>query len=290
MYANARSRRGQEWFSQAEDCLRNAGLPISEALLTRDPKKLDQKVEQAIRKGTELVIVGGGDGTLSMVARHFANNQSTLGLLPLGTGNSLARDLTIVASVPEACKTILEGDTRPVDLGYIGDDYFVNVATVGLTTRIVMHLDDQAKKRFGRAAYLFALIDGLLRVQAFHAKITTPQESMEFETLQIVIGNGRYHAGPFPLAPDAAITEGKLSIYALATTNRAAFFRLAWALRTGRHVDLPEVHSASASEGRLETKPSRKVVVDGEIAEATPVDFKVAPGALKVRVPQGFQG
>lgn len=290
LYANSGSRRGQEWYEQAVETLRREGLEIKESELIQEPKRLDDKVAAAVKGGTPLVIVGGGDGTLSMVARHFVGSRSTLGLLPLGTGNAFARDLGIQASVPFASDVILKGQTRGIDLGQVGNDYFVNVVTVGLTARIVTELTDENKKRFGRAAYFIAMARGLAKVQAFRAKFSCPEKSLEFDTLQVVIGNGRYHAGPFPLAEDASITEGKLSAYALATTNRASFFKLAWALRSGRQAELPEVYSLATVGGRLETTPSRKVVVDGEISTKTPIDFKVVPQAIRVRVPADFEG
>ena len=290
VYANAKSRQGQEHFQQAVRDLKNEGLDIAEARLFRDVRILSECVQDAVREGTSLVIVGGGDGTMSSVVRHFVGTKSTMGVLPLGTGNAFARDLSIPFILPLACKTIAQGKTAQVDLGYAGNDYFVNVMTAGLTARIVVELKDQAKKRFGRAAYLFAMGRALARVRGFHAKLTTPEANMEFDTLQVVIGNGRYHAGPFPLAPDASITEGKLSMYALATTNRASFLKLAWKLRTGRQCELPEVFSLTTVGGQLETSPSRKVVVDGEIVGNTPIAFKVVPKAVSVRVPLEFRG
>lgn len=290
LYANSHSRRGQEWYQQAVETLKKEGMELRDSRLIDEPKELDRQVAAAVKAKTPLVIVGGGDGTLSLVARHFVGSDSTLGVLPLGTGNAFARDLSIVASVQDACQTILSGQTRGIDLGQVGDDYFINVMTAGLTARIVTELTDENKKRFGRAAYLFAMTRALAKVQAFHAVLSCPERRLEFETLQVVIGNGRYHAGPFPLAEDASITEGRLSVYALATTNRAAFLKLAWALRSGRQAELPEVYSVATVGGKLETTPIRKVVVDGEISRTTPIEFRVVPEAIRVRVPATFEG
>jgi len=289
VFANAKSRRGGESFQRALDLLKAAGVAVGESQLYRDPGALDKRVGEAVKKGARLVVVGGGDGTLSMVAKHFVKSESTLGVLPLGTGNAFARDLSIM-SLEKACETIAKGSDQRIDLGHAVNDYFVNVITAGLTARIASELNDDAKKRFGRAVYLFAMARGLSLVKAFHAKLTMVEETLEFDTLQIVIGNGRYHAGPFPLSPDASITEGKLSGYAMATTNRASFLKLAWKLRTGRQCDLPEVYSIWTEGGKLETWPARKVVVDGEISNRTPIEFKVVPKAISVRVPEEFKG
>ena len=281
---------GAEMFDGAVEELKLLGVDLQETTLFDDPNGLSNKVKDAAKRHAPLIIVGGGDGTLSLVARYFVGSESVLGVLPFGTGNAFARDLSIPVNVQEACKVIAEGKTEGIDLGYARDDYFINVITVGLSVRIAQELKGVAKKRFGKAAYLFAMARALALVKPFHAKLTTPERSLEFETLQVVIGNGRYHAGPFLLAEDARITEGKLSLYALATTNRAAFLKLAWAMRTGRQVELPEVYSVSTTGGRLETNPKRKVVMDGEIQFSTPVDFKIAPKAIQVRVPADFNG
>jgi diacylglycerol kinase family enzyme len=93
-----------------------------------------------------------------------------------------------------------------------------------------------------------------------------------------------------PIAPDASITEGKLSVYALMGKRKSQFLKLAWHLRTGKHVDLSEVFHVETTQGRLVTKPSKRVIVDGEIQFRTPVKFSIAPDVLKVMVPQDFKG
>jgi diacylglycerol kinase (ATP) len=289
LLVNAGSRNGDTWFQAAKACLSDE-LKLIDSRVDRDPKAIDRSCQQAVLQRVPLVIVGGGDGTLSLVARHFVGSDTVLGVLPLGTGNAFARDLAIPPTVEAACDVILNGKTEQVDLGHANNDYFVNVATVGLTTRIVRELTDEAKKRFGRAVYLYAMCRALTQVRPFRAKIVTPEGTLDFETLQVVIGNGRYHAGPFPLSPDASITDSRLAVYGLATTNKAALLRIAMYLPTGRHVELPEVQALSTTGGLLETEPIRNVTVDGQITFRTPLNFSVAPKAVRVRVPDSFRG
>jgi YegS/Rv2252/BmrU family lipid kinase len=236
------------------------------------------------------VIAGGGDGTFSAIARYFVNSQSVLGVLPLGTGNAFARDLGIPAQLETACEIVVNGKDAGVDLGYAGNDYFLNVATIGLTTKIAQALTVPMKRKWGRFVYAIAISQALRKVMPFQVRIETENGVDEFETLQLVLGNGRYHAGPFPLSPDASITEGKLTLYALATANKAAFLRLAMNLPTGRHVDLPEVHCQDTVGGTIITVPPMPVTVDGEVCMHTPMPFSVAPDAIRVRAPRSFEG
>ena len=290
LIVNTRSRRGREWLPRVEAALKDSSIRVCETWALRHPKAIMEKTQAAVASQTPLVIVGGGDGTLSSVARYFIGSCSTLGVIPMGTGNQFARDLGIVAEVEAACEVLANGKRTLVDVGIIGDHTFLNVATVGLTTRIAEELTVEAKRRFGRFVYVIALAHALQRVKPFRATIQTKETSQTFETLQIVIGNGRFHAGPFPLAPEARITSGRLVAYALKTTSRWELIRFGLNLPGGHHVELEDVTVLCTRGGRLVTSPPQKITVDGEIALRTPVDFGIKPLALPVMTPQEFAG
>lgn len=285
---NTHSRRGKEWYPQVLASLPKHGIVIEKAMALTNPKKLVKETRAAIAAGAPLVVVGGGDGTLGSVARHFIGSRSVMGVLPLGTGNQFARDLCIRVDVEAACEVIGAGKVTGVDVGFAGKDHFLTVATAGLTTLIAQELNEDAKRRLGRFVYLFALVRALRKLKPFHAKLETPEQSLEFDTIQVVIGNGRFHAGPFPLAPDAAITKGDLVVYALATRSRLELLRFALHLPGGHQGDLVEVPSFHTTGGLLTTTPIQKVTVDGEIVEKTPLQFGVRARALQVMVPQDF--
>ena len=285
---NTRSRRGQEWYPDVIATLPKHGIVIEKAMPFKDSKRMVQAVKDAIKAETPLIIVGGGDGTLGSMARHFIGSKSVMGVLPLGTGNQFARDLCIDANVETACEVIGSGKVTGVDVGFAGSDHFLTVATAGLTTLIAQELTNDAKRKLGRFVYVFALVRAIRRLRPFHAKLVTPQHTLEFDTIQVVIGNGRFHAGPFPLAPDAAITNGSLVVYALASRSRWELVRFALHLPGGHHVDLVEVPTFHTTGGTLTTSPIQKVTVDGEIAEKTPLTFGIRPRALQVMVPKDF--
>jgi hypothetical protein len=172
----------------------------------------------------------------------------------------------------------------PVDIATIDNDYFVNVATVGLTTKIAQALTNDAKRKYGRLVYLFAMARALGQTAPFRARLTLDGQDHEFETLQIVVGNGRYHAGPFRLSPDAGIRDGRLTMYALQTASKSAFIKLAVRLASGTQRDLGEVFGAEFTEGRLETTPAKRVTVDGEVGLRTPITFSCRPASVRVVV------
>ena len=290
LLVNTKSRRGQEWYEAVQEKFAVQGVEIELARSFEDMGELLRMVDEGIAAGVPIIACGGGDGTFSAVAPRFAGKETVLGVLPLGTGNAFARDLGIEADVDKATAIIAGGRTARVDAGTISGDYFVNVATAGLTTRIARNLTNENKKRFGRFVYALALWNGMRDVLPFRMKLTTDNGTTEFETLQTVIGVGRYHAGPLPLSEDSSITDGRLTVYALRAARKSAFLKMALRLPFGTQGDLDEVHSESCRSGTLETFPPVSVTVDGEVSARTPVDFAIAPGALRVLVPDDFRG
>lgn len=289
LLVNSRSRRGKEWFEPVRAALLEGGIKLVDAVAFRRPNQLVEAAKLHVESGVPMVIVGGGDGTFSSVARHFSHKKTILGVLPLGTGNSFARDLGIEASVEKASEVLLNGKIAQIDMGCIEGKSFLNVATIGVTTRIAQSLESGLKKYWGRAVYAVSLFKALREIEPFRVKLSFPNGEHDFESLQVVIGNGRFHAGPFPVAPDAHLDSGFLSVYALASSRKSAFFKMALRLFGGHHVDLPEVKAFRVREGRIEADPPQKLVVDGEVSKPTPAGFSVVSHALKVVVPEDWE-
>ena len=286
LIVNGKSRRGRDWFPPAEDALRQAGFDLELSQLVRRPDALARAVAGAIRSGIPLVCIGGGDGTISAVAGEFIGKDTALGIIPCGTGNAFARDLGIPINVQAAAQLIADGAPEQVDLGEANGKVFVNLATVGLSTLIAENLDAKAKKRFGRIAYLAALFKALAKGKRFQARIELPDQQHDFRSIQIVIGNGRFHAGPFPVTPEAGIQTGCLAGYSVNTSRKGVLLRYMLRLWLGRHVDMEEVVPFNAPHIKVWTQPVRRITVDGEIRLETPGEFRILPGAIRVMAPK----
>ncbi len=290
LIVNTKSRRGQEWFDQAQKELKAHGIEVEKAMRFQTIGELIAEGREAIERGVPLVIAGGGDGTFNALADLFVGKEAILGLLPLGTGNAFARDLGIDADVAKACDVIANGKVVSVDLGYANGTHFVNVATVGLTTRIAQNLTVDLKRKLGRFVYAVAIYRAMRKSKPFKATLETENGTREFECLQFVAGNGRFHAGPFPIAPDATITEARLNIYAVRGTSKLVLLKYALGLLGGRQTYLDEVYSEKCVGGKLTTHPRMAVTVDGEICARTPFEFHTVPKGMRVVTPQGFEG
>jgi diacylglycerol kinase family enzyme len=194
--------------------------------------------------------------------------------------------LDIPVDLAQACDVIARQERRQIDLGQVNDAYFVNHVAVGASTLVSRSLNPQAKRVLGKLAYLAAAFRAYIHVTSFRAELTMDGERSEFDTLQIVAGNGRHHAGPFLLSPEASLDSGKVVVYALESTDRRRLIELVRRLPSGDHVNMPDVKAYSGVTGSLRTNRSVRVSVDGEVGLRTPIEFSIVPQALTVFAPE----
>src|ERR687895_458780 len=133
LIVNARSRAGEKAFDKASRLLDSMGVEVGVSYALNDPARLAETVKEAVGEGHDPIILGGGDGSVSSTVDFLAHHEVTLGLLPLGTANDFARTLEIPSDIGEACQTIASGKVVDVDLGLAGNNFYVNVASVGLS-------------------------------------------------------------------------------------------------------------------------------------------------------------
>ena len=279
---NSNSRRGAEAGGAALAALRAEGVK----LVIAEPEDR-RSIDQAIREQAghvDLVVLGGGDGTMNAAAAALLDTQLPFAVLPLGTANDLARVLGIPTDPVAAARLVLRGRRNRIDLGRANDRLFFNIATIGLSARLARAMDKQTKRRFGALAYpITAVRIGLGR--PFHVLVRSAQGVMELDAIQIAVGNGRYHGGGIVVHEAAAIDDQLLHLYVLRPQSVGALLaRLPWLLR-GRHAVTSGVETLTGTEFAVETSERLPVNTDGELTTHTPVRFSVIPEAVEVCVP-----
>jgi YegS/Rv2252/BmrU family lipid kinase len=279
---NTRSRRGGESFAASVDALRAGGLEVL-ALRLGSPGELDRAIREHAAL-VDLVVVGGGDGTMNAAAQALLAVGLPFGVLPLGTANDLARVLEIPREPEAAARVVLGGRRRRIDLGRANDRLFFNIATMGLSARLAKAMRAADKRRFGALAYaITAARVGLGR--PFVATIRTPEGEQRVKAIQIAVGNGRFHGGGVVVHEEAEIDDQLLHLYALAPQSGWQLVRkLPWLLR-GKHEATPGVTTLAATTIEVVTDRQLSVNTDGELTTHTPVRFSVLPRALEVFVP-----
>jgi diacylglycerol kinase (ATP) len=255
-------------------------------LLQPSQKSFEQEVLHAT-KGRQLVIVAGGDGTLNHVvnALHGRLDDHVLGIIPMGTGNDLARTLGLRSDDPSrAAAAIVEGHSRAIDVGRATGPgvarLFLNACMGGFPVDVNVAIGAELKRRLGPAAFWV----GGVKAAAQLERTTVWMNGAELEDCVAVgVGNGRTCGGGIELWPAAAPDDGILNGCALGAANRAAGLLLAARIKGGSHAQLDSVMTTQGRRIEITSEPDIEINVDGELVGlSTPAAFEVA-GKVRIR-------
>lgn len=287
LIVNAASKTGADQFETAKNGLIAAGVELIEAKAIKDPDTLEAEVKAAVERAP-MVIVGGGDGTLSSAVDHFLGTETVFGLLPLGTANSFARALGVPLDLQLAIEVIAGGRRKRIDLGEIDGDYFANTASIGLSPLIAESVPPRLKKFLGRFAYFVWGLRCAFEFQPFRLKIQEGDKTHSLWSTEVRIANGG-HFGGVELVETAKLDSGEIVIEAV--TGRS-LLRLAWTwfmavlrLKTGKQ----NITELRGPEFRIRTRPRLWVSVDGEITRRTQIMVRIAGCAVDVAAPTELQ-
>ncbi|MFN7171377.1 MAG: diacylglycerol/lipid kinase family protein [Fimbriimonadaceae bacterium] len=254
----------------------------SAELLPLDRTDPQIRAEKAKRDGAELIAVGGGDGTISRVLPLLKDVGLPLGVLPLGTGNALAKDLDLPTNPVKAAEALVLGDPVAIDLSSVNTHSFLNIASCGLSTAIVRNLDPELKKQVGKGAYLLAVLKAFFKAKPFQVRLIADDHENTFDTLLLIVANGRTYGGGMVAHPDAALNNGLLAYYSITSARRTEFIRILKDLWSGTHTELPAVDAGLTQELYIEATPYRHITTDGDIRTRTPARFTVEGRALQI--------
>ncbi|MBB5685833.1 diacylglycerol/lipid kinase family protein [Sphingobium boeckii] len=283
LIVNAQSRRGRKLFKQARALSKTLPFPVK-AHAVRKPSMLETTVKRALEDKPDLVILGGGDGTMSGLVDMLVGEKVALGVLPLGTANSFARTLGIPLDLPGAMQVIADGHYRRIDLGMIDGDYFANCAAIGISPLIAETVPHTLKAWLGRFGYLIWATWKFMRFKPFTLIVGEGENETRLKVVEVRISNGPYHGGT-ELVDGATVDSGEIVVQAVTGHFKrrlvwnwfASFFRL-----EARH---GTVESFSGKSLRVTTEPPLAISIDGEVLAKTPVTAKISAGVIEVAAP-----
>ncbi len=285
LIVNAMSRSGAAAFDEAHDKLIAAGLELIEAHAVTDPEQMDATIKAAITKAP-MVIVGGGDGSLSTNVDHFVGEDTVFAVLPLGTANSFAKTLGLPLDLDGAIGVIAHGVRKRIDLGRIDADYFVNAAALGLSPMIADTVPHALKRYLGMAGYLIWAVRCAFKFRPFRLRVTLDDgRIVKSWATEARLFNGNHHGG-IELTENQQLDSGEIVIQAV---TGKSIFGLAWSWFATLFKLRHRAQTMTEWRGRklrLEARPSQKISIDGEIAARTPVTVEVARGAIEVAAPR----
>ena len=252
------------------------------------PAELDGRLRE-LAAGADVLAIGGGDGTINAAIATVRHLAVPLLVIPLGTANDLARTLELPMDPVQAARLLHGGTVKRVDIGLANDRGFFNVASVGLSVEVAQRLADQ-RKHFGAFSYLIAAADVWRATRAFRIWIDCDGERVTMRSIQVSVGNGRFHGGGIAVADDAAIDDGRLDVYALEPQPWWRLMLMLPAMHRGRHRHWRTVTALQGRAVDLRTRRPRPVNVDGELLTYTPTRFRVVSDAVAVFAPAPDNG
>ncbi len=256
----------------------------AELLPTASAEDATQFARQAVADGVKTVVAAGGDGTINQVVNGIAGSEARLGLLPVGTMNVFATELGVPTNdVRAAWELIVQGNVRKVDLPLAGNRYFVQMAGIGLDAQVVQETDLDFRKTFGPLSYLMT---------ATHIASRTPPEirvksecGRDTKGSFVLVGNGRYYGGPFPLFKKASNVDSLLDVIIFHNLGYLDIVRYLQGVITGSHTKMHDVEYFQTPGIDVTGNDHLPVEVDGELAGNLPIKFRLAKSKLNVICP-----
>lgn len=243
-------------------------------------------VEEALDAGYTRIIAGGGDGTLRDVAEAMAQarTDASLVLMPLGTANDFAKAAGVPLE-PAMALALLDVPPRAIDLGRVGGQIFLNMATGGFGSQVTANTSEDLKKILGGAAYLFTGLTRFSELTAAYAELDGPDFHWKGELLALGIGNGRQAGGGHELCPGAMADDGLLDVSILPAPQEVVG-ALRELMSNGWGLDAMFVR-ARLPWVQIRQAEGLYINLDGEPLEGDDLRFEALPAALRVHLPLG---
>lgn len=230
----------------------------------------------------DLLVIGGGDGTIHSIINEVDLDKTTIAILPLGTVNNFARSLGVNSSLKKAVSAIAGGETKQIHLGSVNGHLFTNLSAIGISVKVAQNVSDKSKRFLGRLAYYIQGVYEAAIHKPFMCELKVDDRpTQRFYTHQIVVANGKYH-GPVRFTANESIESGHLTTVIFGRTRK----RLAH-LKNIMYFVIPGWVKAQPLVVRgknisIITEPSRAVEVDGEAVSQTPAEYELIEKGMKV--------
>lgn len=286
------ARRGEDVAADLEEALLGHGAVAAEVRVTGGPDDALDWATSAAEEGFDLVVAGGGDGTVTAVAQGvFRSGADTpVAVLPLGTGNGLARVLGIPLDPDGALEALASG--RPVKLDVIDVRSHGLVSLLfcgaGLDARINEEADREAKDRLGFLAYVLATLKSARELKRHDLVVTLDDRSVRLRGHTVIAFNAtRAAVLGVELGPDSYPHDGRMDVSVIRSRGTLAVLRRALRL-LGRHESRSQM--TPATRLRVEATPPLPVQVDGDPVGETPLEAEVVPAAVTCVAPADYAG
>ncbi len=262
------------------DILERAGYEASAFATTAEPDSAQNEAKRVALAGFDLIVAGGGDGTINQVINGIAPlaKRPKMAILPGGTTNDYARALKVPRdNIVEAAQVILKNQTVKMDIGKANETYFMNIGAGGYLTELTYDVPSQLKSVFGYLAYLVKGAEMLPRVKPINMRLVYDQGEYIGKASMFFLGLTNSVGGFEKIAPNAQLDDGNFSLIIVKTANVVEILHLvALMINGGKHVDDPRVIYTKTSSLFAETLDDgvrMMINLDGEYGGDAPMTF-----------------
>ncbi len=235
---------------------------------------------------TDLICVAGGDGSVNHILPSLLKIHKPVMVIPCGTANNLARTYDIPLKPADAVRSALGGECRMIDVGMINDIPFLNVAGLGLSTEVNLHVNKKLKKHLGVFAFILTAITMVMRMKPFRAVVSVDGGRPIFtRSWQISICNGKHYGSGLTVKDDASLEDSKIHLLSTEVAKWWHSLKLIHCFFNGSFTKEDQVMLIQGKSITIETRRRFWVDVDGDVKTTTPVTVAVLPRTLMLMVP-----
>lgn len=229
----------------------------------------------------------GGDGTLNEVLNGMVGTESSLAIIPCGSGNDFIKSVTQDIDMQSILHRTVNGRERLVDLAKTADKYFINISSIGFDANVVYNTNRFKKLPFvtGRSAYILGVVTVLLKYDINLLNIKIDDKNIEMKCLLIAVANGRYYGGGMMPAPGAEIDDGLLDICLIKEMPRYKIARFFPKFIKGRHGEIEGVSFLRGKKVEIRCNNYITLNIDGEVYRVREAAFEIIPKGMHVIVP-----
>ncbi|CAN5689007.1 diacylglycerol kinase [soil metagenome] len=275
--------RGHRTAAIALPRLKEAGFHVR-SLVGVDADETLELAQRSVAEGVESLVVVGGDGMVHLAVQALAGSETSLGIIPAGTGNDVARYLDVPRSDPQAAADVVVGSrTRRIDLARVGSQHFVTVMAAGFDSKVNERANAMSWPR-GQMRYNLATLAELRVFEPLPYTLELDGAARKVEAMLVAVGNGPSFGGGLRICHGASIEDGWLDVVIIKTMSKPDLVRTYPRLFTGGHIRHPQYEHHRVRSVTV-AAPGIVAYADGERIGALPLTVDVAPLALKVLVP-----
>jgi diacylglycerol kinase (ATP) len=235
------------------------------------------------------IVAAGGDGTFFEVLNGYFRNINAVdipfGILPVGTGNSLTRDIIEHnGNLEDFIRLIKDGNTRKIDVAKVKNSkeefYYANTMGIGYVSDV--NITANKIKLFGKLSYTLGVLYHIIKLKTYPVKMTCDDQEISLNNVFISFSNSRYTGGDYLLAPGAKINDGLIDLIIVNKLSRINLLKTFPKIFTGKHVETRFVDTLKAKNIKIETLTNKFLSPDGELFGQTPVEISCIPEAIRV--------